>query len=201
MNVGARFSPLRTILFVSEVALRHRKADFAFKSAVSIEFMGAPSIACDSMRLPPQSRIAIATIWLFFVAHAAHESTRARAPALEMTLTSLVNCSCTAPALEAIESITETVSNTMHRRMRISFSPKDLWEPGRRYSDHLAACHRGESPPGTGLQSFRPSADESVPLFSCPVSEFWVPSPDEADPVESPALSPIPQADFWHRQR
>ena len=121
MKVGARFSPLRTILFVSEVARRHRKADFAFRSAVSIAFMGAPSIAWDSMRLPPQSSIAIATTWLFFVAHAAQESTSARAPALEMTLTSLVNCSCIAPALEAMESITEAVSNTMHSRMRISF--------------------------------------------------------------------------------
>ena len=36
INVGARFSPLRTILFVSEVGRRQRNADFAFNSAVSI---------------------------------------------------------------------------------------------------------------------------------------------------------------------
>src|SRR4029079_14163877 len=90
MKVGARFSPLRTILLVSEVARRQRKADFAFSSAVSIEFIGAPSMAWDSTRLPPQSRIALATICLFFSAHAEQASARARAPALEMILMSLV---------------------------------------------------------------------------------------------------------------
>src|SRR5215468_2683829 len=92
MNVGAKFSPLRTILLVSEVGRRQRKADFAFNSAVSMAFIGAPSMAWDSIRFPPQSRIAIATVCLFFSAQAAHASTRARAPALEMTFTSLVNC-------------------------------------------------------------------------------------------------------------
>src|SRR6187455_456681 len=98
MKVGARFSPLRTILLVSDVGRRHRKADLAFNRAVSIAFIAAPSIAWDSIRLPPQSRIAIATVWLFFCAHAEHESTRARAPALEMTLMSLVNCIAAASA-------------------------------------------------------------------------------------------------------
>src|SRR5215831_16981478 len=110
MNVGAKFSPLRTILFVSEVGRRQRKADFAFNNAVSIAFAGAPSIAWDSMRLPPQSRIAIATICLFFSAHAAQASTRARAPALEMTLTSLVNCIAEASA--ATEIVTNTQSES-----------------------------------------------------------------------------------------
>src|SRR6202521_2255944 len=90
MKVGAKFSPLRTILLVSEVARRQRKADFAFKSAVSIAFIGAPSMAWDSMRLPPQSRIAIATICLFCSAQAVQASAKARAPALETTLMSLV---------------------------------------------------------------------------------------------------------------
>ena len=36
MKVGARFSPLRTILLVSEVGRRQRRADFAFNSAVSM---------------------------------------------------------------------------------------------------------------------------------------------------------------------
>src|SRR5262249_32636607 len=102
MNVGARFSPLRTSLFVSDVARRQRSADFAFNKAVSMAFAGAPSIAWDSMRLPPQSRIAIATTCLFFSAHAAHWSTRARAPALEMTLTSLVSCCAEASAAKEI---------------------------------------------------------------------------------------------------
>ena len=37
MKVGARFWPLRTILFISEVGRRQRSADFAFRSAVSME--------------------------------------------------------------------------------------------------------------------------------------------------------------------
>src|SRR5580700_8049753 len=90
MKVGAKFSPLRTILFVSEVGRRQRKADLAFNSAVSMAFIGAPSMACDSMRLPPQSRIAIATICLFCSAQTLQASTKARAPALDMTLISLV---------------------------------------------------------------------------------------------------------------
>src|SRR5215471_8156072 len=102
IKVGARFSPVRTILFVSDVGRRQRKADFAFNSAVSIAFMGAPSMACDSMRLPPQSRIAIATVCLFFSAHAEHASTRARAPALEISLMSRVGWTdCAAEASSA----------------------------------------------------------------------------------------------------
>src|SRR4026207_989236 len=140
MKVGARFSPLRTILFVSDVGLRHRNADLAFNSAVSMAFIGAPSMAWDSMRLPPQSRIAIATIWLFFVAHAVHESTRARAPALEMTLTSLVNC--IAPALEAMESMTRQVSKRMHSLMRIWFSPGDVLRICERASHTVGSVAR-----------------------------------------------------------
>src|SRR5439155_13421441 len=122
MKVGAKFSPLRTILFVSEVGRRHRRADFAFNSAVSIAFIGAPSMAWDSMRLPPQSRIAIATICLFFSAHAAHASTRARAPVLEMILMSLV--SCIAEASWAKEAVTNTQSESTQCRMRIIFLRK-----------------------------------------------------------------------------
>src|SRR5215813_118414 len=107
MNVGAKFSPLRTILFVSEVGRRQRKADFAFNNAVSIAFIGAPSIACDSMRLPPQSRIAMATTCLFFSAQAAQASTRARAPALEITLMSLVNCTSAAREEKGIAKNTQ----------------------------------------------------------------------------------------------
>src|SRR5262245_4752657 len=84
MKVGARFSPLRTILLVSEVGRRHRNADFAFNSAVSIAFIGAPSIAWNSMRFPPQSRIAIATVCLFFSAQAEQGSTRSRAPEIKI---------------------------------------------------------------------------------------------------------------------
>src|SRR5438128_7626687 len=98
MKVDARFSPLRTILLVSEVGRRQRKADFAFNSAVSMAFIGAPSMAWDSMRLPPQSRIAIATICLFCSAQAVQASAMARAPALEMILMSLVACACIAEA-------------------------------------------------------------------------------------------------------
>src|SRR5258706_11456952 len=97
MKVGARFSPLRTILLVSDVARRQRKADLAFNGAVSMALLGAPSMAWDSMRLPPQSRIAIATISLFCSAQAVQASAKARAPALEITLMSLVACVAEAP--------------------------------------------------------------------------------------------------------
>ena len=85
MKVGARFSPLRTILLVSEVGRRQRSADFALRSAVSMALAAAPSMACESMRLPPQSRIAIATTSLFRSAQAAQASASARAPALEIS--------------------------------------------------------------------------------------------------------------------
>src|SRR5580704_13700140 len=49
MKVGARFWPLRTILFVSDVARRQRSADFAFSRAVSMALAAAPSMAWDSI--------------------------------------------------------------------------------------------------------------------------------------------------------
>ena len=117
MKVGARFSPLRTILLVSEVARRQRKADFAFNSAVSMALAGAPSMAWDSMRLPPQSKIAIATMTLFCSAQAVQASAMARAPALEMTLMSLV--ACIAEASAATDTVTRTASESRHGRMRM----------------------------------------------------------------------------------
>src|SRR5438094_5328922 len=120
MNVGARFSPLRTILFVSDVGRRHRNADLAFSRAVSMAFAAAPSMAWDSIRLPPQSKTAIATVCLFFAAQAEQASTRARAPALEMILMSLVIC---AEALGVTETPINTTSKSMESRMRMSFSP------------------------------------------------------------------------------
>ena len=90
MNVGARFSPLRTILLVSDVGRRQRNADFALSSAVSMALAAAPSIAWNSMRLPPQSTTAMATTSLFFSAHAVQASASARPPALEMIVMSLV---------------------------------------------------------------------------------------------------------------
>src|ERR1700758_5319551 len=92
MNVGARFSPLRTLWLVSEVGRRQRRADFAFSRAVSMALAEAPCMACDSRTLPPQSRIAMATTCLFCSAHAEQASTRARAPALEMILILVVAC-------------------------------------------------------------------------------------------------------------
>ena len=82
MNAGARFSPVRTMRLVSDVARRQRSADFAFRSAVSIPFIATPSMACNSTRLPPQSRIAIATAVRFCVAHSVQASAIARAAAL-----------------------------------------------------------------------------------------------------------------------
>src|SRR6476646_5453725 len=101
MKVGARFSPLRTILLVSDVGRRQRRADFALRSAVSMALVGAPSMACDSMTLPPQSRIAIATVTLFVSAHALQASASARAPALEMTV--MVRVSLAFPAVCAAD--------------------------------------------------------------------------------------------------
>src|SRR5215471_15378739 len=102
MKAGARFSPLRTIWLVSDVARRQRSADFAFKSAVSIAFAAEPSMACDSMRLPPQSSTAIATVVLFMVAHSVQASTIARAPSLLMIL--MVRVACIAEASAANET-------------------------------------------------------------------------------------------------
>src|SRR2546430_17282838 len=62
MNVGARFWPLRTILFISEVGRRQRSADLAFSRAVSMELAPAPSMAWDSTWLPAQSNTDIASV-------------------------------------------------------------------------------------------------------------------------------------------
>src|SRR5262245_22933851 len=129
MKVGARFSPLRTILFVSDVGRRHRKADFAFSRAVSMAFIGAPSMAWDSMRLPPQSKIAIATTSLFFSAQAEHASTRARAPALEMTLTSRVNC--IAEASVAKETVSSVQNKSVKQRIRMGILLEPFIQPRR----------------------------------------------------------------------
>src|SRR5215469_4950346 len=66
---------------VSELGRRQRSAFLAFRSAVSMAFGAAPSMAWDSIRLPPQSRTAMATVVLFFCAQAVQPSTRPRAPA------------------------------------------------------------------------------------------------------------------------
>jgi hypothetical protein len=113
MKVGARFSPLRTIRFVSDVGRRHRRADFALRSAVSIALPAAPSMAWDSMTLPPQSRMAIATIVLLRSAHAMHASVSARAPALEMILMSRV--SRTSPRVWAAAVTNDAVIRTTRR--------------------------------------------------------------------------------------
>src|SRR4029077_14965327 len=130
MKVGARFSPLRTILLVSDVARRHRKADFAFNSAVSMALVGAPSIAWDSMRLPPQSRIAIATIWLFCSAQAVQASAMARAPALEMTLISRVGLSSFDAGLTGVE---RTCCCAADCKGSDRVSPKTVPEMARRF--------------------------------------------------------------------
>src|SRR5579871_916459 len=151
MEVGARFSPLRTILFVSEVARRQRKADLAFSRAVSIAFMGAPSMACDSMRLPPQSKTAIATVCLFCSAHALQASTKARAPALEINLISRVSGFCCAYAgaiANAIAAIIESFfmpSSCLIRftsRIRLMFAIVAVIAAGggQHQMRHVAAC-------------------------------------------------------------
>src|SRR5207244_2609877 len=109
------FSPLRTILLVSDVGRRQRNADLAFRRAVSMAFAAAPSIACDSIRLPPQSRTAIATVCLFFSAHAEHASARARAPALEITLMSRVVC---VACIAETSTVKETAANTHSKTMK-----------------------------------------------------------------------------------
>ena len=122
MKVGARFSPLRTILLVSEVGRRQRRADFALSRAVSMPFGATPSMAWDSMRLPPQSRMAMATVCLFCSAHSVQASAIARAPALEISLMSLVGltsrdaCISAAPTEPAVTSRT---SDNRQGRIRI----------------------------------------------------------------------------------
>src|SRR3954465_3854799 len=120
MKVGARFSPVLTILFVSEVGRRHRNADFAFNRAVSMAFAAAPSMAWESMTLPPQSITAIATTCLFFSAHAEHASTRARAPALETTL--MFRVSCCAVKSAAAEIMKSRQSENGKKRLRMDSS-------------------------------------------------------------------------------
>src|SRR4029450_9202926 len=125
MKVGARFSPLRTILLVSDVGRRQRNADFAFSSAVSMALVGAPSMAWDSITLPPQTRIAIATMTLFLSAHAVQASASARAPALEMTvmvrvsLASPVACCAEGFATKIPATNTESTSRPHRMRMRL----------------------------------------------------------------------------------
>jgi len=62
----------------------------AFSSAVSIAFIGAPSMAWDSMRLPPPIQNRHGHDFLVLLGPAVQASAMARAPALDMTLMSLV---------------------------------------------------------------------------------------------------------------
>jgi hypothetical protein len=83
----------------------------------------APSIAWNSIRLPPQSITAIATTSLLRSAHAVHASASARAPALEITFTSRVSRTspgpCPADASPTNAAATRTSSASGRSSMRI----------------------------------------------------------------------------------
>src|SRR5687767_11084128 len=134
MKVGARFSPLRTSLFVSDVARRHRSADLALSSAVSMALAGAPSIACESMTLPPQSMTDMASTSLLRWAQPMHASVSARAPALEITLMSRVSLG--SPDCAADDVAVRLPAQSMSRQRRVGMA---LLLP-------RALCHVGEGP-------------------------------------------------------
>src|SRR5512134_704721 len=75
------------------------------------------------MRLPPQSKTAMATTCLFCSAQAVQASARARAPALEMTLISLVALTsfvaCIAKGPATTETVTNAESGSRRGRMRM----------------------------------------------------------------------------------
>src|SRR5690348_18491234 len=105
---------------VSELARRQRRAFFAFSRAVSIAFGAAPSMACDSIRLPPQSSTAMATVVLFFSAQAVQPSTRPRAPAELMILIVRVGeLAGAAIAAAATEIASKAANEAKEARMRI----------------------------------------------------------------------------------
>src|SRR5579871_5574411 len=109
---------------VSELGRRQRRAFLAFRRAVSIAFGAAPSIACDSIRLPPQSRTAMATVVLFFCAQAVQPSTRPRAPAELMILMVRVGADAgAASALAATEIASNVANEAKEARMRMVFLP------------------------------------------------------------------------------
>jgi hypothetical protein len=118
------FSPRLTIPAVSELARRHRNAFLAFRRAVSMAFGADPSMAWDSMRLPPQSRTAMATEVLFFSAQAVQPSTRPRAPdELMIFMVRVGEAAGAASASAANEIATRAASEAKEARRRMLFLP------------------------------------------------------------------------------
>src|SRR5215467_11575858 len=72
------------------------------------------------MTFPPQSSTAIATTCLFFSAQDAHASTRARAPALEITL--MFRVICCADRSAAAETTNSRQSGSSKNRLRMESS-------------------------------------------------------------------------------
>src|SRR5947207_5287403 len=81
-------------------------------------------MACDSIRFPPQSRTAIASVTRFFSAQAVQPSTRPRAPAELMILMVRVGDVAGAAQLSA-ETVTANNAESKRRqaRVRILFLP------------------------------------------------------------------------------
>jgi len=107
---------------VAKTVERFGRLDFAFNNAVSMAFPAAPSMAWDSIRLPPQSSTAIAIVTLRWVAHSVQASTMARAPSLEMTL--MVRVACIADASAANDSASTAERASRLERMRMGDPPR-----------------------------------------------------------------------------
>src|SRR5258706_7587093 len=123
------FWPFLTMSAVSELGRRQRSAFFAFKSGVSIAFGAEPSMAWDSIRLPPQSSTAIATVVLWLCAHWVQPSTRPRAPAELMTLTVRKGAGAAAKLSVLTDATRSAAKETSESRARMESLPE--WLGGR----------------------------------------------------------------------
>src|SRR3954471_21440051 len=109
---------------VSELGRRPRRAFLALTRGVSIAFGAEPSMAWDSIRFPPQSRTAMATVVLFFWAQAVQPSTRPRAPAELMILMVRVGEAAGAAIASApTEIASRAASEAKEARRRMLFLP------------------------------------------------------------------------------
>src|SRR5438067_170324 len=87
-------------------------------------FGAAPSMACDSIRFPPQSRTAIATVTRFFSAQAVQPSTRPRAPAeLRILMVRVGEAAGAAQLSAATVTASNAESERRQARMRMMFLP------------------------------------------------------------------------------
>src|SRR3954471_413665 len=117
------FWPFLTMSAVSELGRRQRSAFFALSKAVSIAFGAAPSMAWDSIRLPPQSSTAMATVVLWLCAHCVQPSTRPRAPDELMTFIVRNGAGAAAKLSALMDAIRSAAKETSERRARMGSLP------------------------------------------------------------------------------